>query len=405
MTTCPKHPTYKTIKPPTSDCKPCLRQYDAAHPEDGGAAPSLDAFAAEAEAGGKVAELTKRASRLQDDLRIAKARAEAAEKRQHEAERIRENIFRLTEKPLITPKWAIEQSKASGAPHVAVLLASDFQLGEVVLKENLDGVNEFNTEIAKKRYKMLIEKTIDISFEHLPKNKYSGIVYARLGDMISGGIHEELRETDDQSRTESVRTLVEMETWGINKLADAFGQVHIPTVPGNHGRLSLKPPTKRVAETNLDTMSGWWLEQLFKSDSRITWQTPNSTDAVVNIHGRQYLFSHGDNLGSRGGQGFVGPAATITRGFKKVMDEYARRGTILQAVACGHFHTALDLGYGWCNGSLPGYSEYARMNRMMPEPPQMWLLMMHPKYGPTSQWKIRLEADPSPARYSTPFTK
>ena len=49
-----------------------------------------------------------------------------------------------------------------------------------------------------------------------------------------------------------------------------------------------------------------------------------------------------------------------------------------------------DFGRGWSNGSLPGYSELAFGGRMSIEPPQQWLIMFHPKYGDTSQWKVRL---------------
>jgi len=346
----------------------------------------LDAFAAEKE----VSDDSKVIARLQDDLRLARARAEVSEKARHESERIRERIFGLTEQPISAPEWAVERSVASGAPHVAVLVSSDFQWGEVINKANLDGINEFNIKIAQKRYRQLVERTIDISFEHLAKNKYSGIVYLRLGDAVSGDIHQELRETNEMGGVEQVKSLVEAETWGIQTLADAFKNVQVISVPGNHGRTSLKPPSKKVAETNLDTLSAWWLEREFKTDNRVTFQTPNSTDAVFDLHGRKYLATHGDNIGTRGGQGFVGPIATISRGATLTLGEYARRGIHIDKMFVGHFHSAFYFGKGWSNGCLPGYSEYARSNRMTAEPPQQWLLFFHPRHGITSQWLVQL---------------
>lgn len=332
-------------------------------------------------------------ARLKDDLRLERAKRQAAEKARHSAERIRETVFGLVDRPTDPPDWLLGRSQVKDSPHVPVLVTSDFQLGETVDRENMDGVNEFNVAIAQRRYRTLIEKTCDIAVNHLPRNRYEGIVYLRLGDAVSGDIHLDLQVSNEQGGVESVKTLVEMEGWGLRQLADTFGTVHVVSVPGNHGRTSLKPPTKSIAETNLDTLSAWWLESIFKvaEDTRFTWQTPNSTDAVFNIHGRKYLATHGDNIGARGGQGFIGPAATVLRGFKKTHDEYARRGSVLQAIICGHFHTALDVGLGWCNGSLPGYSEFARSNRMTPEVPIQWLLFFHQKWGVTSQWKLRLE--------------
>ena len=339
----------------------------------------------------EIEQSARRIARLEDDLRIARAAIAASEKEKFEALRIRESVFGITQTAPDAPEWAHERSTASGAPHVPVLVTSDFQLGEHIDRENMDGINEYNVEIAQERYRRLISKTVDIAVNHLSANRYKGAILLRLGDGVSGDIHEDLRVSNDQGGVEAVRSLVAMETWGVRQLADAFGGVHVISVPGNHGRTSLKPPTKRIAETNLDTLSAWWLETAFTGDSRITFQTPNSTDAVWEMHGRKYLATHGDNIGARGGQGFIGPAATVLRGFKKTHDEYARRGEVLSAIICGHFHTALDVGLGWCNGSLPGYSEFARAYRMTPEPPQQWLIFFHPKYGPTSQWRLRLD--------------
>ena len=107
------------------------------------------------------------------------------------------------------------------------------------------------------------------------------------------------------------------------------------------------------------------------------------------------MLPHGDRSGSRGGQGFIGPAATIARGMKKVRDYYAALGKPLYRVLVGHFHTCLDLGeLGYANGSLPGVSEYSRDFRMGVGAPVQWLFYVHPEWGVTAQWKVMLEKQP-----------
>jgi hypothetical protein len=346
--------------------------------------------------------LQQAAADVRTQLHDANARVKTLTDRALLAEKIREEVFNLKEQSVKMPPWMVERSKASDSPHVAMLITSDFQWGEVVDKDNMDGINEFNVAIAEKRYQNLIERTIDLSFEHLPNNKYDGLVLLRLGDTVSGDIHEDLRVTNELASISAVRSVTRAERWGIDQLKKAFGRVHVISVPGNHGRYQIKPPTKRIQD-NYDTLASWWLESLFEGDSDITWQTPDSTDAVFDLHGRKYVATHGDNIGSRGGQGFIGPAATIMRGMKKTMDEYARRGHAISKMFVGHFHTAYDLGYGWSNGSLPGYSEFARVNRMTPEPPVQWLINFHPKWGDTSQWKIKLAPEPRGSASVTPF--
>lgn len=339
---------------------------------------------------------------IQLRLNEANTRARKAIERAQQAEDLKEAIFGLTSGKLQMPEWVLERSQAKDSPHIPVLLTSDFQWGEVIDNDNMDGINQFNVSIAEERYKLLIDRAIDIAFEHLPRNKYEGLVLLRAGDTVSGDIHEELRETNELSSIPAVRSVVRAERWGTTQLANAFGNVHVISVPGNHGRYQRKPPTKRIEE-NYDTLASWWLESLFEGDDRLTWQTPDSSDAVFEMHGRKYLVTHGDNIGSRGGQGFIGPAATIMRGMKKTMDEYARRGIALHKMFVGHFHTAYDLGYGWANGSLPGYSEFARSNRMTPEAPIQYLLFFHPRYGVTSQWKILLGPEPTGSISVVPF--
>ena len=189
-------------------------------------------------------------ARLEDDLRLSRSRVDSAEKRMHEAERVREAIFGLKAAPIVAPDWALNRSEASGAPHIPVLLFSDPQWGETISAENMDGINEYNVAIAEARYRKLIERAVDISFEHLPRNRYEGMIYLRGGDMVSGDIHQELRETNELCGVESIRSLVAAETWGIKKLVDAFGSVHVVSVPGNHGRTSLKPPTKKIGRAS-----------------------------------------------------------------------------------------------------------------------------------------------------------
>ncbi len=350
-----------------------------------GAAPALDATIAQQ----KQDAVARRIARLEDDLRIARTQRDNSEKRMHQAERIRDEVFNLAEAPLVAPEWMVERSAAGDAPHTAVLVTSDFQWGEVIRPDNVDGINEFNVEIAQARYRTLIEKTIELSFEHLAKNKYDGITVLRLGDTVSGDIHQELRETNELSGLMSVPSVAESETWGLRKLADEFGRVHVVSVPGNHGRTTLKPPTKNVEE-NYDWLASCWIERELKGDGRFTWQTPRAADAVFELHGRLYLATHGDRIGTSGGKGFVGSLAPISRGATLTLRQYAQRGINVSKMFMGHYHESFDFGRGWSNGSLPGYSELAFGGRMNMEPPQQWLIYMHPKYGDTSCWKVRV---------------
>jgi hypothetical protein len=324
---------------------------------------------------------------LEDETRRSQKAEREAIARAVKAERLREAVLGATAINPRPPDWVVETSKASDAPHVPILVLSDHHFGEVILPGNMDGINEYNLAIAEQRYRTVIEKTIEMSFEHLPNNRYDGIVVLRLGDTVSGDIHDELEKTNELPTLPVCRKVVGIEEWGMHALADRFGRVHTVNVPGNHGRTTRKKESKGVTSQSYDQLVSWWLED--RTDDRVSFYTPESGDAVFSVNDRRYLATHGDRMGSGGGQGFVGPSAPIVRGMKKVHEMQRALGQPVDGVFIGHYHTIMDVGLGWSNGSLPGYSEYARDGRFSPENPMQWLLFSHPNHGITSQWKIR----------------
>jgi len=229
----------------------------------------------------------------------------------------------------------------------------------------------------------------------------------RGGDMVSGDIHDELRKTNDLASIPSVVDLVSHETAGVRELLKHFKKVHVVSVPGNHGRQSVKPEAKGFVFNNYDTLSALMLEREFRNDKRVTWLTPVSGDALLTLYGWEFCVTHGDRIGSRGGQGFIGPVATITRGMQKVLQYYAAMGRRIDVQLMGHFHVAMDIPMGYANGSLPGYSEYAKMIRAKPgDPPTQWLLFVHPHHAVAKQWKVFLEKSRAmPANVHLPWAK
>jgi hypothetical protein len=76
---------------------------------------------------------------------------------------------------------------------------------------------------------------------------------------------------------------------------------------------------------------------------------------------------------------------------KKLVDYYAAMGQTIDSIFIGHFHNRIELPWGFCNGCLPGYSEYAKMHRMTPGRPEQWLFFSHPHHGITVRWPIILD--------------
>lgn len=330
--------------------------------------------------------------RLIDRAGHAEKTARAAVREANAIEDFRVGVLKLAKREVPRPRWFTETSGGLGASETPILLTSDFQWGEKIISEEVGGINEFNADIARVRYRRLIAKATDIAQNHIARPNYPGLIYLRGGDAISGDIHDELRETNDLQSIPATMDLLGEEAEGVAKCADAFGRVHVVSVPGNHGRTTRKPHAKSYVNLNYEVLLSWFLEREFKNDDRVTFEAPMSGDALFKVYDWKFLLTHGDRIGSRGGQGFIGPVATVARGAQKLRMQYATMGHKLDLIMMGHFHTPLWMPGCVVNGCLPGFSEYAfGPLRVTPTPPSQWLFFVHPKYGVTSRWEIFLE--------------
>ncbi len=349
-------------------------------------------------------EIVKKTAPIQmhNELELARARDEArrASLGQREAH---SEIRRLQDK-LQMLEWAMGSSAEPAAwtmpdrrrgkgEHMPYLLTSDFQIGEVIRREETDNAHGYNASIFVKRYRRLIRGVIDLCEEHRAGGwKFPGIIYARGGDTISGDIHEELEATNDLTPIEAVELAFREEAAGIKHLVDCFGKVDVKDVGGgNHDRLQKKPMSKRFNARSYDRLVGFMLRREFKSDPRVTFQITESPDVFFPIYETNVLLTHGDRMGSGGGQGFIGPAATIMRGAQKVIMEQQALGRRVDRVDHGHFHTEFYGGFVLSNGCVPGASEYSKQFRMRPSPPTQWLVFHHPKYGAVDFASMMLE--------------
>jgi len=305
---------------------------------------------------------------------------------------VREVIFGLSNAKPEIPEWVINPPKAIHSPGVPTLFASDWHWGEVVDPEQINGVNKFNLRIAHARAKKLVERSIDLLKNHMVNPTYPGIVFPLGGDMVSGDIHDELRESNELATIPTVLDLLEVLCASVKALADAFGHVHVPCVTGNHGRSTIKIRAKGRVHTSYDWLLYCLLEREFKNDKRVTFQVSSGPDVSYSIFGHRYLLTHGDQF--RGGDGMVGALGPILRGDHKKRSRNGQIGLEFDTMLLGHWHQYCHLGRVIVNGSLKGYCEYANANNFGFEQPKQALFMTHPRYGITFAMPVVLENAP-----------
>lgn len=307
---------------------------------------------------------------------------------------IREAVFKLSERPLEPPSWNPKASKGGAQRESIILFLSDVHMGEVVSLSAMGGRNSYSMKIAAARLERYFQAVVKLGTEHWTGPPPDSIYLVLGGDLVSGEIHEELARTNDLQAIPAVRLLAEALAAGLQLLRASFPaiQIHVISVPGNHGRTTRKPENKGFAVNSYDTLAGWLLEwwAFTHKMKNVTFSAPHSGDAVVCIHGWNVLFTHGDRIGSRGGSGFVGPAATAARGMQKLVQDYLAEGKVIDVIVMGHFHTPLELEYGFVNASLVGPSEYSKSGRMRSHPASQWMLSIHPTHGVARRWKIQV---------------
>ncbi len=308
---------------------------------------------------------------------------------------VREKLMGLAAEPLRPPSWSIKRTAKGKAQEAVILLLSDLQWGEVVNLDAMGGRNSYNQEIAGRRLQRYFSHVCELGTEHWV-GPPPAVIYLWLGgDLISGEIHEELAKTNDLLAIPAVRDLSTHLISGFDLLLKTFKcDIRVVSTPGNHGRTTKKPESKDYAINSYDTLVTWMLERWYmaRGGKRISFSAPRSGDALVTINGWNVLFTHGDRIGSKGAQGFIGPAATAARGMKKLVQDYVSEGAVLDMIVMGHLHSGMELEEGFVNPSLVGPSEYSRSGRMKSKPAAQWMLTVHPRRCPARRWLVDVGA-------------
>jgi hypothetical protein len=281
----------------------------------------------------------------------------------------------------LTPKKPAKQSAAT-----LVLMLSDLHLDEVVLPEEVEGLNAYNRVIAQMRLRKTIENTIKVSRHYLAGMKYDGCVLLLGGDIFSGDIHEELKETNEDTMLGSLLYWAQEIAAAVDVLATEFKRVHVAAVAGNHGRTTRKPRAKQRARTNFDWLLAKMIERHFAGDKRLTFDIPESSDVLVSIYDSKHLLTHGDQ--TKGGGSIGGIYPPIMRMRAKKAQRYLTTGQQFDTLWLGHWHQYLPSPSMVVNGSMKGYDEYAFVSNFSYEPPQQALAVVAPDKGITIQAPI-----------------
>ena len=238
-----------------------------------------------------------------------------------------------------------------------VLMWSDHHIEELVPLEQTNYRNEYNPEIAERRFDVLVNRSCDLIRHEAKRSKVGDVVVWLGGDFMSGFIHDDLIEVCSTPPLVTAEIVLKRLMGGLRFVADQTKAetIYIPTSYGNHGRINQgRPRIATAADHNLEHMIYRSLARELESDSRFIFDVQNTRLKILDLDGFQIRFSYGVDIIYAGGTGgFHAPLVNQVRRWNQE--------TPVDLDVMGHYHTFTDLpGLAVMNGSLIGHSEYSR---------------------------------------------
>lgn len=315
-----------------------------------------------------------------DDIRQDEELTAAVER---ETRRLRQQVSSLTDEnktlrqladfvdsvntaPIAVPSWYAEQESNKHAGVVVAQIA-DWHLDEVVKPDEIFMLNAYNRDIAMQRIKRWAEKLVTLPRQYMTGIEFEGLSLLATGDLFTGEIHHELKESNEARLLESVLYWMEPVIASLELFEREYPSVVVECVVGNHGRLAEKSVFKGRVYDNVEWLF-WSVLKARLTDRHSTVQINVSTSMDLNVplYGRNHLINHGD--GFKGGTGISGAYAPLSLGSHRKNRRQMRAGMPMETMVLGHFHQLINIPGVIMGGTLKGYDEYAFGLNLDPDP-------------------------------------
>ena len=267
---------------------------------------------------------------------------------------------------------------------VPILVGADWHAEESIDPASIDGLNEYNLDVADKRIQNFFRRGLKLVDIWRKDTKIEVLTLALLGDLINGYIHEEYVESNNLSPTETVLWLIPRIKGGIDFLMNngKFKKLRVVCCYGNHGRTTQKPRFKTAHKNSYEWMMYHVLAQMYGPE--VEFLIAQGDFVYATIYGRDIRFHHGLEWGYGGGIG--GISIPANKAIKEWND--ARRAYL---DIFGHWHQFIDNRYWLSCGCLIGYNEFAQRIKASFQPPTQTLVFIEKKMGKTGVHQIYLD--------------
>jgi hypothetical protein len=267
---------------------------------------------------------------------------------------------------------------------VPVISLSDWHFEERVEAHTINGLNEYNLEVAAYRWNKCIQNSLKLVHKERQSSTINQAVIWLGGDFITGYIHEELEESNYLSPTQATRFAKEKIITAIKFYLEygKFDKINIPCNFGNHGRTNKKPRVSTAYKNSYEWMMYHDIADYFSNNKKVQFYIPNGMFTYLDVLGTMCRFFHGDSISYGGGIG------GLTIPLIKALQRYDQQQKA-DYNFMGHFHQLWQATKNCkVNGSGIGFSPYAQRIGASPEEARQAFSLIDSKYGVTTQMEI-----------------
>jgi len=237
----------------------------------------------------------------------------------------------------------------------AIVQLSDTHFGKIILPATVNGLNEHNPDIAKKRMDKLAENLLSLVNKERAEVKIENLVLGLGGDFMENSmLHDHSQMATAFSQMEELLFSRELLHKFIKTIAEngKFKKIILPCVRGNHSRTTKKMNSTIDYRTNFEALLYNLLKQDF-SDSMFEWYAPDSDICEFQVFNKRIRSLHGWQVKSGGG---IGGLTIPLNKYILRMDQISKCDYNLM-----HHYHSLSYPTANCtlNGSLCGYDTFA----------------------------------------------
>jgi hypothetical protein len=261
----------------------------------------------------------------------------------------------------------------------AIVQWSDWHVDEKVDANTVNGMNEYNKEVARKRAFKLFENGIKLVNSQRSAVTIKRLVIQAGGDSIGGYIHPELQQTNTMSPLEGIFYAKELHIAGIDyqlKYGD-FDEIIIVCNRGNHTRLTPKMQYSNDYSMNLETFLFYSLMDNYRNNKKVVFKIDQSELSYLSIYGRVLRFFHGWQVKSSGGIGGIGIPL-----YKKI-HRWNNNKAAYYNFMCDKHTYSMPTPDCQLNGSLKGFDAFAESHGFSYQPPIQSFTLLDSQRGIT----------------------